>query len=610
MGIFDNWSQAWHNMKNRMSNMWNLAAHNPTEIEKALGRTGGYYLGPGKPNDKVALHLPPYREVSEPGGRGPRKPWGTSHKILRSFAKKSVWLRACILLRQREVGGADWQIRPRLEHHKKELETLQQLVVAANKLEDRQPALKKFRPGYCDRKMIKELIEATVGKDLPASEVQYRFRLAYLDLVVQAESHAAPVRRLILNPNGSRRTCDDMLRPIVEDLMSIGIGAWELRRLELPKDESGRSETNNEITEVHWIDSATLRPIIDIHGDFLGDLDPHDISYEQWIDDQRVGPGFRSCDIMPIIEHPQTDVHWRGYPFARTETLINTLLLDAKGDKADTRKFDRSMYGGFLVAEDVPGLNTQEDVDAMRSWYENEVEGSYMLPILAGGKGKWNWLQTAMNPGSGDAAETEKRKRYMLRTLAVMDVPPFKLGITEDVNKATSEAASEDSDQGLSNMLDLFGTSITRAIVWDFGHDDIECVAVADNEDPMTELEKLEKEMDMCIMSVNDVRLAQNKEPDEAGDVPLVYYKTYQEEKARADANPEPEGEEMEEGEGGEEGGVAPEDQEAMNDLQKQMGNGETEEGSEEIEKALREVRNAIRENTNGTYPIVEVEVI
>lgn len=538
------WSDWMGRYWNRIRNAWSLARLDvePVIIEKALRSPYNQLLrDPGV--ERIGYHVKPFEKIREPGGEGIRKPWGVPYAVLRTFARKNWAMRACVAVRVREVAGADWRIVPDLDNHKAELDTLQQLVVAANRIPERKPLLEKYRPQWISRKMAQQLIEATTSGDLTEGELKYRFRLAYLDLMIEAEHHAAPVRKLMRHPNGTKRTWDDMLRPLVEDLLQIGIGAWELRRA---AESSGNSRPDGKILEVHWLDAATLRPVINEYGDYKGDLDPQENSWEQWIDDQRVGPGFRTCDIMPVMEFPQSDVVFRGYPYSRTETLINTLELDARGDRATLEKYRRETYGKALHMKGIMGMNSQEDLDAYRAYYEEEFEGTYKMPILVTGKdGDVKGVDLAMNPGTGDKNSVEQQKQFTIRTCAVMDVPPFKIGITEDVNRATALVSGDIADEGLETLLGIVETSITRGIVYDFGHDDIKAVAYRDNDDDSETLAALQQEMELHLITVNDALLERGKAPLEDGDVPLNYRQTFYETKAQSDAQPQGMGDEM-----------------------------------------------------------------
>lgn len=569
----------------RLRRAWTLSQHDPIAIEKAL-RPPYNQLLRKQDVERIGRHKKPNDYAYEPGGPGLRKPYGASYEELRIFARKNVWVRSCIMIRQREIAGADWQCVPNLDKHKDELDTIRQLIVAADKIKERRDSLKRYRPQHVSRKVANDLLEATVGKDLTPGEIKYRCKLAYLDLYNEALQCCAPVRALMDRPNGTLRTFDDLLRPMVEDLMVIGLGAWEKRRAEQPQTEKQRPKPNNKLLELHWLDPATLRPVLNKYGDYKGDCDPDEYNWVQFIDGQYIEPGFRACDILAVMEFPQSDVVWRGYPYSRLETLLKTLVLDAKGDIATGKKFERENYGKILHAKGIPGLNTQEDLDAMREYYEEEWEGTYALPMVVSGKeGDFKAIDIAMNPGQGDKHSVEVQKQYMLRVCAAMDVPPFKLGNTEDVNRATALASGDMADEGLDNLLRLFETTLTRGIAHDLGAYDCKITATRANEDRGEELDRIEKELSMGLINLNDARMEEGYAPEEGGDQPYLYWKTYQEEKARSDAMADGAPDEgMEESEGDE---SMPEDfDETANEGAEPEGNEDGDQRTQQLEES------------------------
>lgn len=526
------WTQAyWH----RLRNAWSIARSGVSgdELQKALRPPMSRLLEDRNSVERKGLHRSPYELYKEPGGEGPRKPFGVPFYVLRTFARKNWAVRACIALRQREVAGANWEIVPDLDRHINELQTIYQLAVAANKYPEREKSLSSFSAQWLHPKKAKELISAIRGKT-PA-EIKYMCRLAQLDITLEAEKHAAAPRRLLEYPNQTR-TWDDLLRPFVDDLYVVGLGALELRR-DASSRENGISTPGDEILEMHWLDAATLRPVLNEYGDYMGDIEHKAVSWEQWINDQKVGPGFRSCDILEVMEFPQSDVAYRGYSYSRIETLLPTLELEARGDVATLKKFQRETYGKGLHMKGVPGMNSQEDLDAYRAYYEAEFESSYKMPIFVTGKeGEVKGVDLTMNPSTGDKWSVELHKQFMVRTCAVMDVPPFKIGITDDVNRATALGSAEMADEGLDSLLRLLETTFTRKIVQDFGYPHLKMKAVRRNEDPKDTLERLQREMDLHLITVNDALIERGDAPLDDGDVPLIYRKTLYEEKARSDA--------------------------------------------------------------------------
>lgn len=594
--------------------------HSPESIQRALRGDVNPVNVQQLPRAK---HLPVRMAPTEPGGVGPRKPFGLPYPLLRWFAIHNVYVRACINVRQREVGGANWGVVPSLEFEKKELETLRQLVQAAHRFEDRKNTLDDFKPSYIPKEMSKQLIDATLNPGLSDSEIRYRFQLAYLDLVMVAEKHAAPIRKLFQKPNDSKSQFGTLLRTMVEDILVIGKGYWERIRDLHPTDEFGLALPTNTIRELHWVDAATIRPCIDRHGELKGDLDPSQPSFEQWVDDQMVA-SFLSHELFRVMENPQTDVNFRGYPLSRVETLARmTLPLDAKGDKADLKEFDRAMYGGFLWLDD-GSISAQEDLDLFR-FRLDEAIAEFDIPLMAGRKGaKPEWVNTRMDTGGHDKTTIDKKKALVLKICACMGVPPVKVGVLEKATRATSETEKEMGDEDLINLLKIIEEGITVNIVQDEGfggYTDIEAKALAQNDDEKEELERLQKELELCLITVNDARLERGKEPLANGDVSLPYFKKLAEQKAVNDARSElPQEAKTQEPDGGFKGNNG--DDPVPVDKKGKGKNGEyfNEEDrkkytpktpqTQEVKRSILEALDEWEEGHHGETPQVIVEVI
>ena len=73
----------------------------------------------------------------------------------------------------------------------------------------------------------------------------------------------------------------------------------------------------------------------------------------------------------------------------------------------------------------------------------------------------------------------------------------------------------------------------------DFGSDLVKCVAERGGADEAETLEQIQKQLDLHLLTVNEARLERGKAPVEDGDKPLNYRKTFYDEKARSDAQPD-----------------------------------------------------------------------
>jgi len=558
------------------------------EFEKALTarkRT------PQRIDDDRARHLPLYL-YAEPGGQGPRKLLGLPYEILRVFARNNPWLRAAIDIRKREIAAAQWDVVPALERHKAELDALRCLSLSAVRYPDRRDLLRKARATYVTPSVWSALRFALDTEDISEAEIRDRCMLALFDITREAEQHAHCVRQLFLHPNRNRKPWDQILRAVVPDILTLDAGCVELRRAEYPHDTEGHPRPDNPILELHWVDGATVRPCIDEHGQLRGINNPQEPAYEQWIDNQKVPEAqWRVGDLLYIQENPQTDVRFRGYGYSRVETLAMTSMLEAMADKEDLEELKRGMYGGFLNIKDESVV--MEDVSALRSMVEEQWEGTKKIPLVA--FDDLQWVPTTMSDAGRDKKSVERRKQMALRVCAVMNMPPTKLGILEDVNRATSEGQTDIADDGLRELMDLLDEALNEGIVRPFGYADIAYRSnVSHLRDEPEKLEADGKRLELMLASPNEIRSERGDPPLENGDMSLEYLKAFAQAKGQNDGG----------GGKGQDEGEPPQDGEE--------GEGEEDKKNlpeDEIEKALGLFRTALVEHRERYGGVPEIKI-
>lgn len=622
----------------------------PAELQKAMsplppGVSTDYTLAR---NEREARHLPLMHHTPA-GGRGPHKMVGATYEILRAFVRQSPWVGAAVNIRQREVGASKWRIVPALEGHKEELDHLRQLIMGARRFDDLDYLVDQFRPSYLPKKMVKQLTEATLKPDgISPSDVRYRFRLAYLELLTEAQRHTKKARTLLEKPNnsGDADSWSEILKGIIPDLLILDCGVLDLRRSDSPTDEYGHTLPNNPILEVHWVDGATIRPCLDDHGALRvpSKEDQDAAAYEQWIDNQRVA-SFQRHNLVRFIENPQTDIIFRGYGFSRVEYLLMTMILESHADKSTLEEFKRAFYGGFLNVKD-PSM-MMEDVESFRHYIEEQLEGNRKIPILSFKEGV-EWISAQMKEMSSNNS-VEQRKHHIERVSATFEMPMVKLGIGDTSNYSTAEVSQDAGDDGLLHLLDVVDKGITRWIVRDPGFGSYEYLRYesrpAHEREDAEELDLLQKELEMGIRLPNEVRMERGDGPIDAGDQPFSYFTEYHKAKGMSDGQAAGAGASMgmedgmegeEEEDGGFGDGAQKEGQEAQTqyfgdnnpDNTDNTGNpdngnikepgqdstgaeGAAQKGSAELEKALDPLREALLSHLShrGTIPQIEVEI-
>lgn len=484
-----------------------------------------------------AYRRPPLEQFLDPRGNGGIKPFGVGFDVLRMFARRNPWVRAAITIRKREIATAGWDIVPALENQQHELESLAALVRSIQQFPDRASALDRWEPFYVPKETTQELIQATRKPDITLAEMRQRFYLGLSDLRIQAGRHAAQVRELFKHPNKHpQQQWRHILSAIVEDLLTLDTLCLELRRTQYPLApefpvEQQVPKYDNRIVELHPVDAATIRPCIDEHGMLLGEDDPYENAYEQWIDNQEV-VGWKRHQLLFMQEHPTTDVHMHGYSFGRVEGLFYTLILMAKADQADFNEFKRDFFGGFLYLGESQDM---ESLEEFRAYIEEELEGDKKIPLLAGFPKETNYIPTTSSNSSKEARRTERQRNFLHRVAAMFEMPLLKLSIADATNYRNSDVGSDMMDDGLRSLMESLDETMTQGIVHQSGYTDIAYKTAPNHQrDREKQLANLEKELELGLADINDGRIELGRPPQEDGERSLPAWKAYEEAKGRA----------------------------------------------------------------------------
>ena len=469
------------------------------------------------------------------GGNSSPKWHGVPAFVLRMFARMNPWIRTAVDIRKREIAAARWGIVPNLDREKEEIASLQRQCVAVQMFPELVDRLNQFPNHYISDEMTQQLIQACGRTGLNRSEIGYRFAIALDEMTATANTHAAKVLPLFENPNRNGQSWDQLLLAIIPDLLVLDSGCLELRRSIFPSVSASdlRPRDTNSILEMNWVDGATVRPCLDIHGDLLGGRDPNATAYEQWIDGRIVEQGhLRRCDLLRIVENPQTDIDLRGYGFSRVESLVITSVLEARGDQATLEQYRRDWYGTILNIQD-QSIYDQYTLNSFRDWWTDSVEQTKAVPFTA-----FDSVQAINVSESGSTSQRtdlDKRKNYVQRVASVFEMSMGKLSHYEDANRSTSEVDKQHGDQGLFNLMDTMDNAINRGIVDSFGYSDIRYTSSVDRME-QEQLELAEQRQKLGIDEVNDTRLLFGRAPAEHGDKPIFFYESYYTELGRVEA--------------------------------------------------------------------------
>lgn len=280
------------------------------------------------------------------------------------------------------------------------------------------------------------------------------------------------------NPDDSFRSFTEQ---VIEDVL---VGGWGAAEIQL---------TSNPLRPVLlWpVDGATIR----IYAGWSGNED--EPRYAQVTPSgQRVD--LRNDELLYIRLNPRTHT---PFGLGRLEVAFETIswLLGAQ-DYAARLASNTVVQYALWLAEMPPS-----SYDKVISWWQNEIEGTGKVPIIANLPSKPEVLRF------GEGSDRDLRlewQRFLIRIIAdAFDLPPLLLGLEQDVNRSTASPLIEEAFRtAVVPTAKLFAEHITREILARrLGWSDLEFVF----EDLEVFDERAQAEIDEILLR-NDVLL-----PDE-----------------------------------------------------------------------------------------------
>ncbi len=333
-------------------------------------------------------------------------------------------------------------------------------------------------------------------------------RIAGMKWRVQAKDDAAAsnaeqrIRVLVANLNAPNP--DDSFRSlaeqVVEDLLVGGGGAIEVQ-----------VTPNPERPLLLWpVDGASIR----IYAGWAGDEDePRYAQVTSW--GHRVD--LRSDELVYIRLNPRS---YTPFGLGRLEVAFETVNWLLGAQEYAARLASNTVVQFALWLQEMPPAN----YDKVISWWQNEIEGTGKVPIIANLPAKPEVLRF------GEGSDRDLRlewQRFLIRIIAdAFDLPPLLLGLEQDVNRATaSELVDEAFYTAVVPTARLLAEHLTRDVIarklgWDdleFVFDDLEIF------DQRTQAEIEEILLRADVMLPDEVRKKRNLPPLDGGWGALSY---------------------------------------------------------------------------------------
>lgn len=239
------------------------------------------------------------------------------------------------------------------------------------------------------------------------------------------------------NPDDSFRSLTEQ---VIEDVLVGGWGAVEVQ-----------ATSNPQRPLLLWpVDGATIH----IYAAWSGDTEePRYAQVTPW--GQRVD--LRNDELVYIRLNPRTHT---PFGLGRLEVAFETIswLLGAQ-DYAARLASNTVVQYALWLAEMPP-----TSYDKVISWWQNEIEGTGKVPIIANLPSRPEVLRF------GEGSDRDLRlewQRFLIRIIAdAFDLPPLLLGLEQDINRATAGPLLEEAFRtAVVPTARLYAEHITREIL-------------------------------------------------------------------------------------------------------------------------------------------------
>jgi len=339
------------------------------------------------------------------------------------------------------------------------------------------------------------------------------------------------VERLLRHPNKNSETFRTLMDKILEDLLVLDAVSIEKTRY-----------PNGDIAELHFVDSATIRPVFDEFGNQNvmlplptvnagGDMEVLPVSYLQVMDNSQYGgpesgdviAAWPKEDMIHFHMHPQGSLEGFGYGLSPLEGVVSVVANLLNADNYNSNYFEEGSFPPIILH--LAGQINQRDAEAFREYMVQEMTGNFHRPAFMAGGEKMEVVDLK--------ADSNRDMQFMEYTVwlaklmcAAYGLSPQDIGITDDVNRSTSETMEDLSNQkGYGSILHLLKNVINDQIILsDFGFDDIEFDWIGeDNIQPKDAADIYDKGLRNGMYTLNEVRAKLGETPfGDWADEPMI----------------------------------------------------------------------------------------
>jgi hypothetical protein len=337
------------------------------------------------------------------------------------------------------------------------------------------------------------------------------------------------VTELFKHPNKGNETFRTLLDKILEDLLVLDSVSIEKTRF-----------PDGKLAELHFVDSATIRPVFDEFGNQDIEIPLHTtagteilpVSYVQVMNNSQYGgpasgeivAAWPKKDFLHFHMHPQGSMEGIGYGLSPIEAVLSVVANILNADNYNGTYFEEGSFPPVIIQ--ILGQVGQRDIEAYREYMYSELTGNFHRPAIMAGGNEAKVLN--LKDLSNNDMQFMEYMKFLARLLAAAyGLSGQDIGLTEDVgSKNVSETQKEISNaKGYGSILHLLKEVFNQEIIWkDFGYQDIEFEwAEQDTLDVKDAIDTYDKGLRAGIYTLNEVRQKLGELPyEEWADEPMI----------------------------------------------------------------------------------------
>lgn len=309
------------------------------------------------------------------------------------------------------------------------------------------------------------------------------------------ETQIAAVKAFLRHPTGHRSSLRSLISQLIDDILTLDAACYEMQKTR-----------GGEFLSLITVDPTTISLRITETG---GTPEPPDTAYVQIIQGQEIDQ-FTTAEMLYL---KMSDRSYTPYGVSPLESLIIQVQSALRGAMYNLAYFQEGNVPEGFITLPTDVASSKAQVEEWQMWFDALVAGdpryTARLKFLPGG----SEYKEAKKP---EDMAFEKFELWLLQqTCAVFDVPPQDIGITYQVNKATSESQTDLSRERGLLPLGNFIKEFFDVIIQEFlGFEQLQFEWININPvDRKEEIEIAEKEIKLGVLSGDEYRIAHGQDP-------------------------------------------------------------------------------------------------